>query len=169
MKPSSNNDKKPSTTTDNHHVDGLRGDNNHEKETTECQEVYPSYSDSVENGTWTNPSNQVAVVTVWAPTSDKVSEAVKFYKELLGLRPITPTAFETDGTFLVVMEGTIEVANTKRRWPMFALQVPDLDQSVEILRKANVSLPWGIEEDTTSRWFMFNDPAGNLIELAQFL
>jgi len=26
----------------------------------------------------------------------------------------------------------------------------------------------GIEEDADSRWVMFHDPAGNLIELAQF-
>ena len=30
-----------------------------------------------------------------------------------------------------------------------------------------VDLPWGVEEDADSRWVMFRDPAGNLIELAQ--
>jgi hypothetical protein len=29
-------------------------------------------------------------------------------------------------------------------------------------------LPWGIEGDARSRWVMFHDPAGNLVELVQF-
>ena len=133
--------------------------------------VYTSYSDSIENGrTWTNPSNQVAVVTVWSPTSDKVDETFTFYKDVLGLRPITPTAFNVDGTFLVIMEGVLEIKDTKRsRWPLFALQVQDIDTTVTKLREAHVDLPWGIEEDSNSRWIMFYDPSGNLIEIAQFL
>jgi hypothetical protein len=31
-----------------------------------------------------------------------------------------------------------------------------------------VDLPWGIERDEHSRWAMFHDPAGNLIELVEF-
>jgi hypothetical protein len=27
-------------------------------------------------------------------------------------------------------------------------------------------MPWGVEEDSDSRWVMFYDPGGNLIEVA---
>ena len=63
------------------------------------------------------------------------------------------------------------VLNRPERFPqtfrVFAFQ-SDLDAAVEHLRDHHVELPWGIEEDTDSRWVMFHDPAGNLIELAQF-
>jgi hypothetical protein len=39
---------------------------------------------------------------------------------------------------------------------------------IDRLRLHHVDLPWGIEEDADSRWVMCYDPAGNLIELAQF-
>ena len=56
---------------------------------------------------------------------------------------------------------------------MFALTVPDLDQSVNALRDAEVELPWGIEEfgapEPSSRYVMFHDPAGNLIEVVEWL
>ncbi len=29
-------------------------------------------------------------------------------------------------------------------------------------------LPWSVKEDADSRWVLLRDPAGNLIELAQF-
>jgi len=31
-----------------------------------------------------------------------------------------------------------------------------------------VELSWGIEQDASTRWVMFHDPAGNLLELVQF-
>jgi hypothetical protein len=46
--------------------------------------------------------------------------------------------------------------------------VDDLEAAVDQLRAHQVDLPWGIETDANSRWVMFHDPAGNLIELAQF-
>jgi len=56
---------------------------------------------------------------------------------------------------------------------MFALSVPDLDLAVEALRDAGVELPWGIEEcgspEPSSRYVMFRDPAGNLIEVVEWL
>ena len=72
------------------------------------------------------------------------------------------------------MEGRLEQPrDPKRRWPMFALTVSDLDQSVNALRDAVVELPWGIEEfgapEPSSRYVMFHDPAGNLIEVVEWL
>ncbi|MBI1882351.1 MAG: VOC family protein, partial [Chloroflexi bacterium] len=54
------------------------------------------------------------------------------------------------------------------RFPLVAFAVEDLDQAVARLHKYHVELPWGIEEGDNSRWVMFHDPAGNLIELVQF-
>jgi len=65
------------------------------------------------------------------------------------------------------------IRGTFLRWPMFALSVPDLDLAVEALRDAGVELPWGIEEcgspEPSSRYVMFRDPAGNLIEVVEWL
>ena len=123
------------------------------------------------------PKNQVAVLTVWAE-AEKIKSTAEFYEEVLGLRRVgvstTPYILDTDGTFVVIMEGNLEhPADTIRRWPMFALTVPDLDKSVRLLRDAGIEFPWGIEEfgapTPSSRYVMFLDPAGNLIEIVQWL
>jgi len=54
------------------------------------------------------------------------------------------------------------------RFPLVAFAMDDLDAAVDRLRAHQVELPWGIEEDADSRWLMFRDPAGNLIEVVQF-
>ena len=123
------------------------------------------------------PTNQVAVLTVWAE-AEKLEPTAKFYQDVLGLRRVgssaDPYILDTDGTFVVIMEGRLEQPlDPKRRWPMFALTVPDLDQSVNALRDAGVEFPWGIEEfgapEPSSRYVMFHDPAGNLIEVVEWL
>ena len=123
------------------------------------------------------PTNQVAVLTVWAE-ADKLAATAKFYEEVLGLRRVGSTAdhhiLDTDGTFFVIMQGQLAPPKEPaRRWPLFALTVQDLDSSVEALRSAGVELPWGIEEfgapEPSSRYVMFHDPAGNLIEIVQWL
>ena len=123
------------------------------------------------------PTNQVAVLTVWAEAK-KLEPTAKFYEDVLGLRRVgssaDPYILDTDGTFVAIMEGLLEQPqDPKRRWPMFALTVPDLDQSVNALRDAEVELPWGIEEfgapEPSSRYVMFHDPAGNLIEVVEWL
>ncbi|MCP3920715.1 MAG: VOC family protein [bacterium] len=123
------------------------------------------------------PTNQVAVMTVWAE-AEKIEATAKFYDDVLGLKrkstSTSPYILDTDGTFVAIMEGKLESPHDpKRRWPMFALSVPDLDEAVKALREAKVELPWGIEEfgspKPSSRYVMFNDPAGNLIEIVQWL
>lgn len=123
------------------------------------------------------PTNQVAVVTVWAE-AEKVEPTARFYEDVLELRRVgsstSPYILDTDGTFVVIMEGKLEhPRDPKRRWPLFALTVPDIDRSVEALVGASVELPWGIEEfgepEPSSRYVMFRDPAGNLVELVQWL
>ena len=49
-----------------------------------------------------------------------------------------------------------------------AFAVDDLEAAIARLQAHGVELPWGIENDEVSRWVMFHDPAGNLIELVQF-
>jgi len=123
------------------------------------------------------PTNQVAVVTVWAE-SEVLESTASFYENVLGLQRVgsstEPYLFDADGTFVVVMEGRLEQPrDIKRRWPMFALSVPDLDQSVELLRNAGTELPWGVEEfgapQPSSLYVMFHDPAGNLMEIVEWL
>jgi catechol 2,3-dioxygenase-like lactoylglutathione lyase family enzyme len=123
------------------------------------------------------PTNQAAVLTVWAGP-EKLESTVQFYEGVLGLRRVgsstTPYILDADGTFIAIMEGQLEPPrDSVRRWPMFALSVADLDQAVEALRAADVELPWGVEEygapNPSSRYVMFSDPAGNLIELVQWL
>jgi hypothetical protein len=36
------------------------------------------------------------------------------------------------------------------------------------LQSHGVSLPWGMESNASSRWVMFHDPEGNLLELVEF-
>jgi predicted enzyme related to lactoylglutathione lyase len=138
-----------------------------------------SHSDSQASGDLerTRPTNQVAVLTVWAEV-DKLEETADFYEHVLGLQrkgtSTSPCILDTDGTFIAIMAGKLESPREPgRRWPMFALSVPDLDQSVQALREAKVELPWGVEEfgapEPSSRYVMFRDPAGNLIEIVQWL
>lgn len=52
--------------------------------------------------------------------------------QAMGLRRVgsstDPYVLDADGSFLLIMEGRLEQPrDTKRRWPMFALTVPDLD------------------------------------------
>jgi catechol 2,3-dioxygenase-like lactoylglutathione lyase family enzyme len=125
----------------------------------------------------TKPENQVAVLTVWAD-ADEFEQTVSFYKDTLGLRSVgsgpKQHILDTDGTFLVIMEGQLDPPqNTSKRWPMFALTVPNLNKSMESLKDSEIELPWGVEEFGTlrpsSRYVMFYDPAGNLIELVEWL
>jgi predicted enzyme related to lactoylglutathione lyase len=46
--------------------------------------------------------------------------------------------------------------------------VDDLEAVVHQLKSQGVEMPGSIEEDSVSRWVMFHDPGGNLLEIAQF-
>lgn len=124
----------------------------------------------------TRPTQELAVLTVWAEAS-KLKATAAFYQNVLNLKPVdadNPYILNAGGSFIVIMEGKLAPpVDTARRWPLFALTVPSLDDALEQLRKADVALPWGIEEygepKPYSRYVMFNDPAGNLIELVEWL
>jgi len=113
----------------------------------------------------------IAVVSLWA---EDVPAAVHFYQDILGLR-LLPHAherphFDVGGIYLTILKGRPVPAQdaTPQRFPLIALAVDDLDAAKQNLRLHGVELPWGIEADADSRWVMFHDPAGNLVELVQF-
>ena len=114
---------------------------------------------------------KLAVVSLWA---EEVPAAAHFYRDVIGLRLLPHHGdrphFDLGGVYLTILKGRpVPPQNpTPARFPVVAFAVDDLDQAVERLRAHHVDLPWGIEEDADSRWVMFHDPAGNLIELAHF-
>lgn len=116
-------------------------------------------------------STRFAVVTVWA---EDVAANAHFYRDVLGLNPAPHPGprphFRLAGVYLVILRGIPAPArNTSPdRFPLFALAVDDLDGMVKRLERHGVALPWGVESDADGRWVMCNDPAGNLIELAEF-
>jgi catechol-2,3-dioxygenase len=115
-------------------------------------------------------NTRLAVVALWAPD---VVAAAHFYRDVVGLRPIKQRRkrphFDLGGTYLVLLQGRPVAAEgaVPARFPVVAFAVDDLDAALERLREHQVSLPWGVGHDAHSRWAMFHDPAGNLIELVQ--
>ena len=114
----------------------------------------------------------IAVVSLWA---EDVPAAAHFYRVAIGLPLLAHHGherphFDLGGAYLVILKGRPQPAqdSVPLRFPLFALAVPDLDSAIDRLRAHAVELPWGIEEGTDSRWVLFHDPAGNLIELVQF-
>ncbi len=116
-------------------------------------------------------SPKLAVVSLWA---EDVTAAAHFYRDVIGLKLLTHDRhrphFDLGGAYLVILQGRPlpPLEPIPARFPIVAFAVDDLDAAVEQLQRHQVDLPWGIEEDTGSRWVMFYDPVGNLIELAQF-
>ena len=112
----------------------------------------------------------IAVVSVWA---EDVAETAHFYRDVLGLKllPLHHHAgrphFKLGGAYLTILKGKPQPAEDSEpsRFPIFALRASDLDQAVARLQAHDVDLPWGVEGQGESRWVMFHDPAGNLIEL----
>lgn len=116
--------------------------------------------------------SEVVVLTLWA---EDIPAQVNFYHNVLGLEPlVTPghdhrPHFKLNGATLVILQGQPHPAeNTKPdRWPLFALAVNDLEKFVEQLKTHEIQLPWGIEGQSPKNYVMFQDPAGNLIEVVQ--
>jgi len=113
---------------------------------------------------------RVAVVSLWAPD---VPAAVKFYRDVLGLRALPghddPPHFIVQGVMLAILRGEPQppLDPTPERFPLLAFAVENLDETVGMLKQASIELPWGIEGTPETPWIMLHDPAGNLIEIAQ--
>jgi catechol 2,3-dioxygenase-like lactoylglutathione lyase family enzyme len=118
---------------------------------------------------------RIAVISLWA---EDVAAAARFYRDVLKLPPLLHHPphgerphFDLGGTYLTILQGKPIPAQDAAppHFPLVAFAVDDLDSAVERLRVHDVELPWGIEEGIDSRWIAFHDPAGNLIELVQFV
>ena len=112
---------------------------------------------------------KLAVVTLWAEDVDRMSQ---FYQNVLGLPLVTIDRgrphFDFGGGYLTILPGQPYKAQDSKqtRFPVIAFAVDDLHEIIHQLKSHEVELPWGIEEDSDSRWVMFYDPGGNLIEVA---
>ena len=116
---------------------------------------------------------RIAVISLRA---EDVPAAAHFYRDVLGLRLLPHDHggrphFDLGGTFLTILKGRPAPAQDSQleRFPLLAFAVDNLDTAVTRLQAHGVELPWGIEADAGSRWVMFNDPAGNLVEVAEFI
>ena len=114
---------------------------------------------------------KLAVVTLWA---EDVNRTADFYREVLGLPLLTVDRgrphFDFGGGYLVILQGKPSKVedSVPSRFPVLAFAVHNLEGVIHSLQSHGVEMPWGIEEDSDSRWVMFYDPAGNLIEVAMF-
>ena len=114
---------------------------------------------------------RLAVVSLWA---EDVPVEAHFYRDVIGLNilphhPGDRIHFDLDGCVLAIVHGRPAIPpDPEPRFPVIAFSVPELDAAIETLRLHGVDLPWGVETNATSRWVMFHDPAGNLVELVEF-
>jgi len=115
-------------------------------------------------------TTRIAVVALWARD---IAAAVHFYRDVLGLRSVKRRHkrphFDLGGVHLVLLEGEPVVAQNAvpSRFPLVAFAVDDLEAALVRLHEEGIRLPWGVGHDSHSKWAMFHDPAGNLIELVQ--
>ena len=116
---------------------------------------------------------KVAVVTLWA---EDVEKTAQFYRGIFGIPGDRPGSggvvhLDVGGIYFTIMKGTPGKATNSiiPRFPIVAFSVENLEKFVQALKDNNVSLPWGVERSPAARWVMFDDPAGNLIELVEFL
>ena len=112
---------------------------------------------------------KLAVVTLWGEDIQRMSD---FYQNVLGLPlalvDLGRPHFDFGGGYLTILPGQphrLQESN-QSRFPVVAFAVEDLHEVIFQLKSHNVEMPWGVEEDSDSRWIMFYDPGGNLIEVA---
>lgn len=111
---------------------------------------------------------RLAVVSLWA---EDVIATAHFYRDVIGLNLAAHHGnrphFDLRGTYLAILRGHPLPPEDPEpsRFPVIALAVGDFQAALDRLSAADVSMPWGVEEDAVSRWVMFHDPAGNLIEI----
>ena len=116
----------------------------------------------------------IAVVSLWA---EDVGAAAHFYQDVIGLRFVPHHShhterphFDLNGTYLTILKGRPVPAQDAEpsHFPLVAFTVDDLESAIGRLQAHHVELLGGVNEGEDSRWVMFHDPAGNLIELVQF-
>ena len=114
---------------------------------------------------------KLAVVTLWGEDTDRM---IAFYRDILGLALLTidrgRAHFDFGGGYLVILPGKpLGVEDSiPPRFPVLAFAVDNLYEFIHQLESHSIEMPWGVEEDHDSRWVMFKDPGGNLLEAAMF-
>ena len=114
---------------------------------------------------------ELAVISLWA---EDVAAAAHFYHEVIGLTAVPHHGqyphFNIGGVYLTILKGRPSPAEdaVPSRFPILAFSVGSLENAIARLEANGVDMPWGIEADAGSRWVMFHDTAGNLIELVEF-
>ena len=111
----------------------------------------------------------IAVIALWA---EDVATTAHFYRDVLGLKLLPHhhagrPHFKVGDAYLTILKGSPQPPENieSTRFPVFAFRVQDLDQAIANLEHHGVEFPWDVEGQGDSRWVMFQDPAGNLIEL----
>lgn len=116
-------------------------------------------------------NHKLAVVAVWA---EDVPEVAHFYRNVIGLEPMHAHGgvphFNVGGAILVVIQGKPSPAKEAdpEHFPIIAFSVDNLDQEVDRLAAHEVDRFGEVVERESSRWVMFHDPAGNLLEFVQY-
>ena len=122
----------------------------------------------------TSIPKSIAVVSLWAKD---VPTAAHFYRDVIGLRLLPHHSHHDDrphfgvgGTYLTILKGMPVPAQNAEppHFPLIAFAVDDLSSAIERLLTHRIELLKDVAEDADSRWVLFHDPAGNLIELVQF-
>ena len=111
---------------------------------------------------------QPIVVTLWVPDPAQV---LPFYTDLLGLQRDDHHGhmpnLKVGDISLVLMPGTPQPPKNPGRepWPIFAFAVPNYAEIEQRLTEANVPILERSPAGKPHQWFMFPDPAGNILEL----
>jgi len=111
----------------------------------------------------------ISVVSIW---TDKMLETIEFYKTTLKLQVcdcnsyhMKPIHFIVGNSFLVLLNGKMEVKERGDTFPLIAIDVNDIDETCNYLERNNIEILQGLQEDNSSRWTFCKDPGGNLVEL----
>ncbi len=98
-----------------------------------------------------------------------------FYRDMVGLNMMSHHSgerphFDLAGCILTIVRGRPALPpDPEPLFPVVAFSIPELDNAVQTLRLHGVDLPWGVETNADSRWVIFRDQEGNLVELVEFI
>ena len=115
--------------------------------------------------------SKLAIVSLY--TGD-IPSTVHFYKEVISLPLLQghhhPIAFDIGGTYLVILPGDPPSSHEPDGpgFPLLTFEVDNLDEAVAYLQAHRVEILGSVNENNNTRWVLFHDPAGNLIEFAEF-
>ncbi len=113
---------------------------------------------------------RLMLISLWA---EDVEKTAHFYKEVLKLPSQAHHGaiphFDIGNATLVILQGTPSPVKESKpdRFPIIALTIENFKVVIDRLVAQQIVFPWGIESDGQTRWVMFYDPGGNLIELVE--